>query len=148
VKEWRASASRSQPAFQPVPDSTEINPLDAIRILRSAGKPLFAQAALHGQLARVEWAEEKNRLMKMLVIALLGFASLLCVMLFLGALLLAYSWETEYRIPAVMALIAVFGLAAGIAWRRLQALSAQSSQAFAATREELAADLALLKSKL
>jgi len=82
------------------------------------------------------------------VIALLGFASLLCVMLFLGALLLAYSWETEYRILAVMALIAVFGLAAGIAWRRLQALSAQSSQAFAATREELAADLALLKSKL
>jgi len=148
VKEWRASASQSQPASQPAPDSTEINPLDAIRILRSAGKPLFAQAALYGQLARVEWAEEKNRLMKMLVIALLGFASLLCVMLFLGALLLAYSWETEYRIPAVMALIAVFGLAAGIAWRRLQALSAQSSQAFAATREELAADLALLKSKL
>ena len=148
MKEWRASASQSQPASQPAPDSTEINPLDAIGILRSAGKPLFAQAALHGQLARVEWAEEKNRLMKMLVIALLGFASLLCVMLFLGALLLAYSWETEYRIPAVMALIAVFGLAAGIAWRRLQALSAQSSQAFAATREELAADLALLKSKL
>jgi hypothetical protein len=30
----------------------------------------------------------------------------------------------------------------------LRALSALSSQAFAATREELAADLALLKSKL
>ena len=148
MNESRTSESRSQPEFQPAPDSTEINPLDAIRILRSAGKSLFAQAALHGQLARVEWAEEKTRLIKMLVLVLLGFVGLLCVLLFLGVLVLAYSWDTAYRIPAVMALIAVFGLAAGIAWRSLQALSAQSSQAFAATREELAADLALLKSKL
>lgn len=146
--ESRTSESRSQPAFPPAPDSTEINPLDAIRMLRSAGKPLFAQAALHGQLARVEWAEEKTRLIKMLVLVLLGFVGLLCVLLFLGVLVLAYSWDTAYRIPAVMALIVVFGLVTGIAWRRFQALSAQSSQAFAATREELAADLALLKSKL
>jgi len=117
-------------------------------MLRSAGKPLFAQAALHGQLARVEWTEEKTRLIKMLVLVLLGFVGLLCVLLFLGVLVLAYSWDTAYRIPAVMALIVVFGLVTGIAWRRFQALSAQSSQAFAATREELAADLALLKSKL
>jgi uncharacterized membrane protein YqjE len=97
----------------------------------------------HGSNGRRE-----NRLMKMLVLAVLGFASLLCVMLFLGVLVLAYSWDTAYRIPAVMALIIVFGLVTGIAWRRFQALSAQSSQAFAATRDELAADLALLKSKL
>jgi hypothetical protein len=35
-----------------------------------------------------------------------------------------------------------------IAWRKLHALSEQSAQAFAATREELAADIALFKSKL
>ena len=69
----------SEPASQPTPDSAAINPLDVIRILRSAGGSLFTQVALYGQLARVEWAEEKNRLLKMLVVALLGFASLLCV---------------------------------------------------------------------
>jgi len=138
----------SEAASQPTPDSAAINPLDVIRILRSAGGSLFTQVALYGQLARVEWAEEKNRLLKMLVVALLGFASLLCVMLFVGALVLTFSWDTTYRIPAVLALIAVYGLGTALAWRRFQALSAFSSQAFAATREELAADLALLKGKL
>ena len=130
------------------PDATQFNPLDAVRILRSAGSALFTQATLHGQLARVEWAEEKARLLRMLVVGLLGFASLLCVMLAVGALVLAFSWDTAYRIPAAVALLAAYGLGAGFAWVRFKALSAQSSQAFAATREELAANLALLKSNL
>lgn len=130
------------------PDAAQFNPLDVVRILRSAGAALFTQATLHGQLARVEWAEEKARLLRMLVVGLLGFASLLCVMLAVGALVLAFSWDTAYRIPAAVALLAAYGLGAGFAWVRIKALSAQSSQAFAATREELAANLALLKSNL
>ena len=83
----------------------------------------------------------------MLVATLLGYASLLCVMLLVGALALAFSWDTEYRIPTGLALIAIYGLGAALAWRKFRALSARSSQAFAATREELAADLAILRSK-
>ena len=131
-----------------MPDSTAINALSAIRTLRSAGGALFDQVALHGQLAQVEWGEEKNRLLKMLVGALLGFACLLCVMLSLGALALALCWETGYRIPAAAVLVALYGLGTGLAWRRFAALSALSGQSFAATRVELAADLALLRSKL
>ena len=129
-------------------DSTAINPIGAIRILRSAGGALLDQVALHGQLAQVEWGEEKNRLLKMLVGALLGFACLLCVMLSAGALVLVLCWETGYRIPAAAALVGLYGLAAGFAWHRLTALSALGGQSFAATRIELAADLALLRSKL
>jgi uncharacterized membrane protein YqjE len=129
-------------------DSPAINPLDVVRLLRSAGAALFAQAAMHGQLARIEWAEEKARLLQILVVGLIGFASLLCVMLFAGALVLAFSWDTAYRTPAAIALVATFGLGTVLAWGRVKALAARSSQAFAATREELAADLALLKSKL
>ena len=81
-------------------------------------------------------------------IGLLGFAGLLCVMLAAGALVLAFSWDTPYRIAAAIALLAAYGLVAGFAWIRLKALSAQGSQAFTATREELAADIALLKSNL
>jgi uncharacterized membrane protein YqjE len=131
-----------------MPDSTAINALTAIRTLRSAGGALFDQVALHGQLAQVEWGEEKKRLLKMLVGALLGFACLLCVMLSLGALALALCWETVYRIPAAAVLVALYGLGTGLAWRRFAALSALSGQSFAATRVELAADLALLRSKL
>jgi uncharacterized membrane protein YqjE len=131
-----------------ITESAEISPLDAIRILRSAGKALFSQAALHGQLAGVEWAEEKQRLLKMLAVTLLGYACLLCAMLCAGALVLTLSWETAYRIPALTVLIALYGVGVGIAWRRFQALSALSAQSFAATREELAADMALLKRHL
>lgn len=138
----------SQPTSQASSDATAIHPLTVLRLLRSAGGALFAQAALHGQLARVEWAEEKRRLGQMLVVTLLGFACLLCAMLLVTALVLALSWETAYRIPALIALIAVHALGIAIAWRRFQALSALGSRTFAATREELAADIALLKSKL
>jgi uncharacterized membrane protein YqjE len=129
-------------------ESTTINPLDALRIVRSAGKAIFAQAALHGQLARVEWAQERSRLATMLVVALLGFSAVLCVMLFTGVLVVAFSWDSAYRIPAAIAVVLVYLLGIVIAWRRLQALSALGDQAFAATREELAADIALIKSKL
>ena len=122
--------------------------LRTVRLLRSAGGALLVQAALHGQLAQVEWEEEKRRLAKMLLITLLGLAFLVCVMLLVCVLVLALSWETAYRIPAMVALIAICALACALAWRRVCALSALSSQSFAATREEIAADIALLKSKL
>ncbi len=117
-------------------------------MLRSAGLALFTQAALHGQLARVEWAEEKTRLLQVLEFGLLGFASLLCVMLAAGALVLAFSWDTPYRTLAAVALLGVYGVGVVAAWLRLKALSARSSLAFSATRAELAADLVLLKSNL
>lgn len=142
------NTNSATPESAPRPDSNAFNPLDAIRLLRSAGGALFAQATLHGQLARVEWAEEKTRLMNMAVAALAGFAFLLCFLLFAGALVIAFSWETQYRIIAVAILVVIYALAAFIAWRRFRALSALSDQAFAATREEIAADIALIKSKL
>ncbi|MWV17377.1 hypothetical protein F3I16_15140 [Pseudomonas sp. L-22-4S-12] len=122
--------------------------LALLRLLRSAGRALFAQAALHGQLARVEWAEEKHRLLQMLLTSLLGFACLLGVLLLGNALVLALSWATPYRIPALLGLLTVHGLGGLLAWRRLQALAARSCQGFAATRAELAADIDLLKRSL
>ncbi len=130
------------------PDGAPISLLKVLRILRSAGRALIAQAALHGQLAGVEWAEEKSRLSKLIATALVGSAFMLCILLFAGILVLAVTWDTAYRIPSVIALIAVYGVGAVVAWRRFQALSALGEESFAATREELAADIALIKSKL
>lgn len=144
----RASTSSFPPKDSAPSESTLLNVLDIIRLLRSAGGTLFAQTALYAELARVEWEEEKNRLLKMLLVILLGLACLLCAMLFVGTLVLALSWETVYRIPVLIALIVVYGGGTGLAWRRFQILSMQSTQSFAATREEIAADISLLRSKL
>jgi len=122
-----------------------INPLDAVRILHAAGGALLSQASLHAELAGVEWEEEKNRLLRMLGIALIGFACLLCALLFAGGLVLATTWETIYRVPTFAALVILFGSGTLAAWRRFQAWAALGSQSFAASREELAADTALLK---
>lgn len=129
-------------------DSAGISPLAVIRVLRSGGKAILGQAALYGELACVEWTEEKNRLSKMLVFGMTAFAFLLGMLLFVGVLVLALSWDTAYRVAAVVAMIVVYAIGLGFAWHRVRALSALSGQAFIATREEFAADLALIKSKL
>ncbi|MFA5939883.1 MAG: hypothetical protein WC809_11060 [Sinimarinibacterium sp.] len=106
----------------------------------------MSQAGLHSELARIEWAEERGRWLKMLVVTLLGFACLLCVLLVAGALVMSVFWDSALRIPVAMTLMAAYTLGTAIAWRRFQALSALSDRGFAATREELAADVALLRS--
>jgi uncharacterized membrane protein YqjE len=130
------------------PDFTKLKALSAIRLLRPVAGALFDQLALHGQLAQLEWREEKSRLLKMLLGAVLGFVCLLGVVLSVGALVLALCWDTRYRIAAAAALVGLYGLGTGLAWRRVAAQSALSRQSFAATRVELAADLALLRSHL
>lgn len=142
------------PEQSPAPDAgagaahAAINPLELIAALRSAGKPLFAQLALHGQLVRIELAEERNRLLQMVVVALLCFIALLCAMILAGVVALAFAWDTPYRIPAAIAVVGVFVLVTGLALWRLRVLAARGRQSFAATREEIAADLALLRSRM
>ena len=114
-------------------------------MLHAAGGALFAQALLHAELAGVEWQEEKNRLLRMLAIALLGFACLLCTLLYAGGLALATAWETAYRMPVLAALVILFGCCTVAAWRGFRAQAALGSQSFAASRRELAADTAVLR---
>ena len=123
-------------------------PLDVVRLLRSAGGALLVQALLHGQLARIEWQEEKQRLLQMLAITLLGFACLLCVLLFAGGLVLATAWDTAWRLPALAGLVLLYTGATALAWRHFRKLAALGDRAFAGLRAELAADAALLRSNL
>lgn len=138
----------SDPASTPGRDAFAINPLTAIRMLRSASGALIAQLGLHGQLVSVEWAEEKARLTGMLTAGLLGFAALLCLMLFGGVLSLAFSWDTPYRGIVATVVMMAYALVAGIAFRKLSALTALGTHSFSATREELAADIAMIRARL
>lgn len=116
--------------------------------LRLIGPSLLALAALHGKLAQQEWAQEKARLLQLLLTSLLGFACLLITLLLSCALVVVLSWQTPYRIHALLGLLLGHGLAVALAWWRVRRLLARGSMSFAASRNELAADIALLKSKL
>ena len=126
----------------------EFNPLSAIRLLRSAGGALMAQAALHAKLAGVEWAEEKARLARVVLAAVIGIVSAFCLIFLGGMVAIAMCWNTPYQtvgVSCVLAFYALIAVASGISLKRQIALGAQS---FAATREEIAADLAMIKDKL
>src|SRR5690242_6307960 len=109
----RRSASAPRSGFcsawlwRAAPDAVALR--RAMRIAE-AGRALFMQALLQVQLARIEWAQEKDRLLRMLVIVLLGFACLLCLMLFTGGLVLAATWETPYRIAAMACLTLMYSV--------------------------------------
>ena len=67
---------------------------------------------------------------------------------FSGLLVLVLSWATRYRVVALGAVIIVYTIPTLLAWRKLCALVALGADSFAATREELASDLAELRSAL
>ena len=133
---------------EPVSSAAAPSASAVLRIARSAGGALLVQAGLHAQLLRIEWAETKGRLLKMLLATLVGLACLLGLMAATAVLLLAVCWNTPYRIPAVLALITLYGLGVALAWRQFQMQSTLNAESFAATRVELAEDLALLRSHL
>ena len=122
--------------------------MEIIQRLRSMAKIVFAQLELHGKLASVEWAEEKNRLQQLFAISILGFAFLLSALLFAGFFAVALSWATEYRLVTIAAVFALYSVGFGVCIYRISILAARGSNTFAATREELAADLALLRGQL
>lgn len=131
-----------------MPDPAPLGLLETIRVLRAASAAMFDQLLLYTELVRVEWTEEKRRLLQMWLTGLFGFACLLSCMLFTGALVLAVAWDSAWRIPSALLLVALYLTGFGLAWHRFHALAARSALAFAATREELAADVELLRSKL
>lgn len=142
-------ASPSQPeappaaaaARRPSPGAAEL-----LRLIRYAGPALYSQAGLHAQLLELEWAQEKQRLLGLLLAALLGYAALLTALLSTTGLLLALSWSTPYRLAVALGLVTANGLLLAWACLRLGQLVARGRHSFAASREELAADLALLRS--
>jgi uncharacterized membrane protein YqjE len=128
--------------------ASALSSLVAIGRLRPAAEALVAQLQLIGQLAQVEWAEEKQRLAGMLLAALLGAIFLLCTLLLIGTLVLTLSWDTPYRIPSVLVMLAACAIATGVMWRRVYIFSSEGEFSFAATRAELALDVELIKSRL
>lgn len=138
----------ASPATVQETGAPSLNAMAALRLLRSATGAVLAQANLHLRLAGIEWAQEKRRLAWLLVALLFGMACILCVLLLGGTVLLLAFWDTAHRSSAIIALAVTYGFGALLAGWLIGVLSRRSSQAFAATREEIAADIAMIRSKL
>ena len=117
-------------------------------IVRDASGVLLDHAALHAELLRVEWAEERLRLRRLVIAAAVSFAFLLALLIGFGALLLSLSWDSSLRVPTVAALIVLYALGAALAWRQYSAQATRGEHSFAASRSEFAADLELLRSHM
>lgn len=124
------------------------NMLGALQLLRLASEPLINQLKLHSQLLNLEWAEEKKRLSRILITSLVGYACFLCLLFFIGMLVLVLSWNTKFFILSLIILCVVYALGACLAcWRVMKILKCPDSL-FASTRKELAADMAMILSKI
>lgn len=116
--------------------------------LHRIANTVMVQFDLYRELASVEWRAEQSRLTAMLINLLLGFTFFLCLLLALSSMVLIFSWDTQYRHWAMSALVCFHGLGVLLAWYRLKKLGTQSNQAFSDTREELVADMALIRKRL
>jgi uncharacterized membrane protein YqjE len=122
--------------------------MEIFQRIRSLTKELLTQLELHGRLLKVEWLQEKNRIQQIICIASLGFAFLLCSLLSIGFFVIAANWAGNYRLLSI-ALVCIFYLIGLVfCWIRFNALAAKGADSFAVSREELAADIALIRSQL
>lgn len=129
-------------------ETKSVNIASMVQMFNSASDGLLAQAKLHGQLAKIEWQEEKDRLARMLVAVLVGFSCFICLLIFVGVLVISLSWNTEYQLIALLSLCTFYALMTYIAWWQFNLATKMSEGFFAGTHAELAADLAMIKSKL
>ena len=125
-----------------------MNPNPLNQLFRSAASAVLAQAVLHTELLKVEWAEEKYRLTRMLVALLAGTVCLFMSLLSISAMALIYSWGTQYQNPVLLGLTFFYCTLTLVACYRFCALAALGKHAFADTRAELDADVALIRHKL
>lgn len=106
-------------------------------------------AHLHTRLAlfSTEFAEEKLRLTSLLysiVLAVFFFFTTLLLILFF---VIAFYWDTPYRLHAIGALIALFLTGGGIAWNRARAQILSRPRLFEASLSELYRDRQRLDSQ-
>jgi uncharacterized membrane protein YqjE len=122
--------------------------LEIFQRMRLLMKELFIQLELHGRLLKIEWLQEKNRLQQMVCMASLGFAFLLCCLLSLGFLVIAANWSGEYRLLSILLVFSLYLAGLVFCWIRFTALVAKGADSFITSREEFAADIALIRSQL
>lgn len=122
--------------------------LGAVRVLRVLKHTVEAQSDLYTQLIHVELDQERQRLTQLLVLVAVAIVGFGCFLLFLGVLILALIWDADYRNWVLAAMVLIYASMAIIAVCKIGGLKRQFGAPFASVREELKADLAVIKSQI
>jgi uncharacterized membrane protein YqjE len=124
-------------------DHVELAPGPATGLLialRRLATAIVSHVAARGELLAVEIAEEKQRLVKTVIAAGLIVLTAVLALVFAGALLIVWAWDTEYRmlvaalLPVVFALITIGSLL----W--LRSLTSRATALFRTSFQELRRD--------
>jgi uncharacterized membrane protein YqjE len=96
------------------------------------------------ELAAVEFAEAREHIKDMVVLAAVGAVLALFALLFASLFVIAWFWDT-YRLAAVGGVTVFYAVLAALAFARLRQISRDAPSPFAATLEELEHDAAALR---
>lgn len=127
-------------------DSTSV--MNVLRALNSVKNTVEAQSGLYSQLFQLEWEEQRRRYNRILLLLAIAFFSFGCFMVFAGVFFLVLIWDHELRNWYIGGMLCVYALVAIIAIMRIKSLQASWGRPFAAVRDELKADLDVIKSRL
>jgi uncharacterized membrane protein YqjE len=94
-----------------------------------------------GELAGVEFAEERERLLLRLALLLGGIVILAFAVLFAGLFVIAVFWDT-HRLGAIACVALFFALGGALMIARAKSIGSQAPAPFAATLAELERDRA------
>lgn len=111
--------------------------------LKRLGQASAALLLSHLELFGIELQEEKARFVKIGVLFALSIVFALLALFAASALVLIYFWDT-HRLAAAGALLAFYVVALVLSICKVSNLFAQASNAFSATRQELARHRELL----
>lgn len=140
--------ARTRPDTVDSAKETSVNLMSIVQMLGAAGEAFLAQANLHRQLAANEWQQEKARLTSMFAAFLVGFCCFICLLIFIAVLAILLTWNSPYQSISLLSVCTLYALGAYLAFRRFMWQAKKSTNFLAATRAEMAADLAMIKSKL
>lgn len=122
--------------------------MDPLQRIQAFAKLLLMQLELYGQLANVEWQEEKRHLQQLATIIMLGVVFFAAFLFGAGIFLVTLVWDTDYRLFAIAALVGTYGLGAAVCSYWVRKKMAGSYKSFSAIRAEIISDIELIRSQL
>jgi len=108
------------------------------------GASAIAMLRTRIELAAVEFAEARDHIKDMVLLAAVGLVLGLFALLFASLFVIAYFWDS-YRLAAVGGVTVFYIALAVLVFARLRTISRDAAPPFAATLEELEQDAAALR---
>lgn len=108
------------------------------------GASALAMLRTRLELAGVEFAEARELIKQMVLLAAVGIVLGLFALLFASLFVIAFFWD-DYRLEAVGGVTLFYAAIAALIFARLRKISREAPPPFAATLEELEHDAAALR---